>query len=139
MMSYARGTKPKVLMLGWEYPPRFAGGLGKACQGFSEALARQGADVLFVLPTFQTPIREESLQVIGADSAPESLAAAGTSASAGRGLTLPSGLSFLSANKTHAHRRSQLSGSCRAQPPDGAAAERASLFGAGSGSHRCAD
>ncbi|MBC7693749.1 MAG: glycosyltransferase [Methylotenera sp.] len=53
-------------MLGWEYPPRYAGGLGKACRGFSQALARQGAQVHFVLPTFPNRISEERLEVVGA-------------------------------------------------------------------------
>lgn len=53
-------------MLGWEYPPRFAGGLGKACQGLSQAMAREGAQVFFVLPTFPEKVSERHLEVIGA-------------------------------------------------------------------------
>lgn len=53
-------------MLGWEYPPRFAGGLGKACRGLSLAMARQGTQVFFVLPTFPERISEPSLEVVGA-------------------------------------------------------------------------
>ncbi|MGZ3689575.1 MAG: glycosyltransferase [Bdellovibrionota bacterium] len=56
----------RVLMLGWEYPPRFAGGLGKACQGLSQAMARQGAQVFFVLPTYPERKSEPHLEVIGA-------------------------------------------------------------------------
>src|SRR4051812_40326924 len=55
----------RVLMLGWEYPPRFAGGLGKACRGLSQAMARQGAQVFFVLPTFPERISEPRLEVVG--------------------------------------------------------------------------
>lgn len=40
----------KVLMLGWEYPPHIAGGLGIACQGLTRALARLGVDITFVVP-----------------------------------------------------------------------------------------
>src|SRR3954471_21932480 len=58
--------QPRVLMLGWEYPPRFAGGLGKACRGLSNAMARQGARVFFVLPTFPERIVENHLEVVGA-------------------------------------------------------------------------
>ncbi len=61
-----RSRVVRVLMLGWEYPPRFAGGLGKACQGLAQAMARQGAHVSFVLPTFPSRIAEESLEVMGA-------------------------------------------------------------------------
>ncbi len=58
-----------MLMLGWEYPPRFAGGLGKACRGLSQAMARQGAQVFFVLPTFPERISEPRLEVVGAREA----------------------------------------------------------------------
>lgn len=37
-------------MLGWEYPPHIAGGLGTACEGLTRALARQGVSVHFVMP-----------------------------------------------------------------------------------------
>ena len=40
----------KILMLGWEYPPHIAGGLGIACQGLTKALARLGVDITFVVP-----------------------------------------------------------------------------------------
>jgi glycogen synthase len=60
----AHGTR--VLMLGWEYPPRFAGGLGKACQGLAQAMARAGAHIYFVLPTFPEKVSERHLEVVGA-------------------------------------------------------------------------
>jgi glycogen synthase len=37
-------------MLGWEFPPFAAGGLGVACFGLAKALNAQQVDVLFVLP-----------------------------------------------------------------------------------------
>jgi glycosyltransferase involved in cell wall biosynthesis len=40
----------RVLMLGWEFPPYIAGGLGTACFGLTRALSQLGVDVLFVLP-----------------------------------------------------------------------------------------
>jgi glycosyltransferase involved in cell wall biosynthesis len=40
----------RVLMLGWEFPPFIAGGLGTACYGLTRALNTRGIDVLFVLP-----------------------------------------------------------------------------------------
>ena len=63
------GRNAKVLMLGWEYPPRYAGGLGKACRGLSVALSRQGVQVYFVLPTYPEKISEPHLEVIGAKEA----------------------------------------------------------------------
>jgi glycosyltransferase involved in cell wall biosynthesis len=40
----------KILMFGWEYPPFITGGLGTACEGLTQALASEGADIDFVLP-----------------------------------------------------------------------------------------
>jgi len=40
----------RILMLGWEFPPFIAGGLGVACYGLTKALDRLGHSVLFVLP-----------------------------------------------------------------------------------------
>ncbi|MDO1528835.1 glycosyltransferase family 4 protein [Fulvimonas sp. R45] len=56
----------RVLMLGWEYPPRFVGGLGKASQGIARGLADLGAEVLFVLPRFRAAQGETRLRVSGA-------------------------------------------------------------------------
>lgn len=39
-----------VLMLGWEFPPFIAGGLGTACHGLTKAMSRRGLEVTFVLP-----------------------------------------------------------------------------------------
>ena len=35
----------KVLMLGWEFPPHISGGLGTACYGLTQGLAKHGVDV----------------------------------------------------------------------------------------------
>jgi glycosyltransferase involved in cell wall biosynthesis len=40
----------RILMLGWEFPPFIAGGLGVACYGLTKALDRLGHEVLFILP-----------------------------------------------------------------------------------------
>lgn len=40
----------KMLMLGWELPPHNSGGLGVACYHLSKALAKQGAEIDFVVP-----------------------------------------------------------------------------------------
>ncbi|HLP82796.1 MAG TPA: glycosyltransferase [Phycisphaerales bacterium] len=44
------GFSMRVLMLGWEFPPFIAGGLGIACYGLTKALDKQGHSVIFVLP-----------------------------------------------------------------------------------------
>lgn len=41
---------PRVLMLGWEFPPFITGGLGTACFGLTKALDRLGVETTFVLP-----------------------------------------------------------------------------------------
>ena len=40
----------RILMLGWEFPPFIAGGLGVACFGLTKALDRLGHTVVFTLP-----------------------------------------------------------------------------------------
>jgi glycosyltransferase involved in cell wall biosynthesis len=40
----------RILMLGWEFPPFIAGGLGVACYGLTRALDRLGHEIIFVLP-----------------------------------------------------------------------------------------
>ena len=40
-------------MFGWEFPPHISGGLGIACHGLTEALAKDGVNVLFVVPTLK--------------------------------------------------------------------------------------
>ena len=37
-------------MFGWEFPPHIAGGLGTACYGMTGGLARNGVEVVFVMP-----------------------------------------------------------------------------------------
>ncbi|EPG72561.1 glycosyltransferase, group 1 family protein [Leptospira fainei serovar Hurstbridge str. BUT 6] len=40
----------KVLMIGWEYPPKITGGLGTACYNIAKALSDSGNEIYFVLP-----------------------------------------------------------------------------------------
>ncbi|WP_418913126.1 glycosyltransferase family 4 protein, partial [Alistipes putredinis] len=40
----------RVLMFCWEFPPHIAGGLGTACYGMTRGLARNGVEVVFVMP-----------------------------------------------------------------------------------------
>jgi glycogen(starch) synthase len=44
----------KVLTFGWDYPPHTTGGLGVACQGLTRELAKEGVEVIFVLPKSQS-------------------------------------------------------------------------------------
>ena len=54
--------KPKVLMLGWEYPPLINGGLGIACQGLSKALSSL-VDLSMIVPKASTT--PQGFQLIG--------------------------------------------------------------------------
>jgi glycogen synthase len=40
----------RILMFGWEFPPRMSGGLGTACFGMTKALAGLGHQITFILP-----------------------------------------------------------------------------------------
>jgi len=40
----------KVLMLGWELPPHYTGGMGLVCYQLCKQLASSGADIEFILP-----------------------------------------------------------------------------------------
>ncbi len=40
----------RVLMFGWEFPPHITGGLGTACYGLTQGLAKKGLEVIFVVP-----------------------------------------------------------------------------------------
>jgi glycosyltransferase involved in cell wall biosynthesis len=40
----------KVLMLGWEFPPFFAGGVGVVCEALTRALVGRGVDVTYLMP-----------------------------------------------------------------------------------------
>jgi glycogen synthase len=44
------GSRIRVFMLGWEFPPFISGGLGTACYGLTRAMDQLGAKVTFVLP-----------------------------------------------------------------------------------------
>ena len=46
----AAAPHPRVLMLGWEFPPFFAGGVGVVCEALATALARRGMDLTYLMP-----------------------------------------------------------------------------------------
>ena len=53
-------------MFGWEFPPHIAGGLGTACQGLTTALAKQGVEVLFVMPSASGDEDQSSVTIVNA-------------------------------------------------------------------------
>ncbi|MFQ5492118.1 MAG: glycogen/starch synthase, partial [Phycisphaerae bacterium] len=59
----------KVLMLGWEFSPVMAGGLGVACRGLTEGLTQAGIDVLFLLPRATGDLPHDKVRVVGPQQA----------------------------------------------------------------------
>ncbi len=60
----------RVLMLGWEFPPHISGGLGTACHGLTQGLARAGVDILFVVPRARGDEHAAHLDIVGANQIP---------------------------------------------------------------------
>jgi len=58
----------RVLMLGWEFPPHIAGGLGTACAGITRGLAAQGVDVVFVVPRLHGDEDAPNVRLVAADA-----------------------------------------------------------------------
>jgi glycogen(starch) synthase len=56
--------KPKVLMLGWEFPPIINGGLGVACLGLCKAL-RKYADLSLILPKSDPNYFIDNVELVG--------------------------------------------------------------------------
>jgi glycosyltransferase involved in cell wall biosynthesis len=54
-------------MLGWEFPPYFAGGVGVVCYHLSKALCQAGAELTFVMPTAPKEARSDFMKMIVAD------------------------------------------------------------------------
>ena len=59
--------KPKVLMLGWEFPPIINGGLGVASLGLAAALPPY-ADLTMIIPRSDPDFTPEGLRLIGVDN-----------------------------------------------------------------------
>lgn len=57
----------KVLMLGWEFPPFYSGGLGTACYGLTKGLSHHGVNVIFVMPTGPKGVKGEYVRLLVAD------------------------------------------------------------------------
>ncbi len=55
----------RILMLGWEFPPFIAGGLGTAVDGLTKSLVAQGHEVVFVLPQPIPPGHQSHVELIG--------------------------------------------------------------------------
>jgi glycogen(starch) synthase len=60
----------RILMFGWEFPPRMSGGLGTACYGITAALAGQGHRITLVLPQPQEADTAPFLHLLSATDFP---------------------------------------------------------------------
>jgi len=69
--------KPRILMLGWEFPPLINGGLGVACEGLSRALS-DSLDLTFILPRTNPAFTIPQLSLIGVNQHSPSLQDQGT-------------------------------------------------------------
>ena len=61
----------RILMFGWEFPPRMSGGLGTACFGMTAALAGLGHRITFVLPQPGEASAAPFLEIVSAADCPE--------------------------------------------------------------------
>jgi len=55
----------RILMLGWEFPPFIAGGLGTACAGLTKSMVAQGHEITFVFPQPIPPGHKSHVRLIG--------------------------------------------------------------------------
>jgi glycogen(starch) synthase len=60
----------RILMFGWEFPPRMSGGLGTACFGMTAALAGLGHRITLVLPQPGEPSAAPFLDLLSASDIP---------------------------------------------------------------------
>ncbi len=67
-------------MLGWEYPPHIAGGLGTACEGLTRALANQGVSIHFVVPKMFGDEQVKHMAFSQAASQPQSVSLSSSAA-----------------------------------------------------------
>ena len=59
-----RNNLPKVLMLGWEFPPIINGGLGVACHDLSSAMSEL-ADITMVVPKSSPDFKMKNMNLVG--------------------------------------------------------------------------
>lgn len=63
-----RGEDVKVLMLGWEFPPYFAGGVGIVCYELTKALVQQGTEVTYLMPSGPKDVHADFVNLLVADN-----------------------------------------------------------------------
>jgi glycosyltransferase involved in cell wall biosynthesis len=57
-------------MFGWEFPPHISGGLGTACFGMTQALARRNVAMTFVIPRIRGDAAQSHVRLVAASRIP---------------------------------------------------------------------
>jgi glycosyltransferase involved in cell wall biosynthesis len=83
----------KVLMLGWEFPPCFAGGVGVVAEALARTLVRRGVDVDYLMPHGPERAEGPGLRVLDAGSARGTLRVGRLASALSRGSYFASGAS----------------------------------------------
>jgi glycosyltransferase involved in cell wall biosynthesis len=60
-------------MLGWEFPPYFAGGVGVVCEALTRSLALRGHEITYLMPWTPPAPGTGGLQLVGPGTAPRGL------------------------------------------------------------------
>lgn len=60
-------------MLGWEFPPYFAGGVGTVCYELTKGLRKKGVDITYVMPHGPEHVQSEHVNLLVADKELEHL------------------------------------------------------------------
>ncbi len=55
-------------MLGWEFPPYFAGGVGIVCHALTTALAKRNVEVTYIMPSGPREVHADHVRLIVADN-----------------------------------------------------------------------
>lgn len=97
-LTRAEGEVVRVLMLGWEFPPHFAGGVGTVCYQITKGLVRQGVDITYVMP--HGPAEADHVRMLVADQDVDHV----------RSIRVGSALSAYVTKASYAHERARLGG-----------------------------
>ena len=57
----------RILMFGWEFPPHITGGLGTACFGLTQGLAKKNVEIIFVVPKVFGDEDKSSIRLVAAE------------------------------------------------------------------------
>ena len=55
-------------MLGWEFPPYFAGGVGTLCHALTQALSKRHVDVTYIMPSGPRNVHADFVNLLVADN-----------------------------------------------------------------------